>query len=114
MVPLSPVERRSVEEGKDGWNALHHAIRGGHAKLALELMEAEPALSQAVNKDNESPMFIAVKNDCVEVFEKLAKTSNKYYNKRGGYGHNALHASMSVRKANSGETPWHGILINYQ
>ncbi|KAJ1257079.1 hypothetical protein BS78_K221700 [Paspalum vaginatum] len=84
-----------LKQDKHGCNALHHAIRGGHRKLALELIEAEPALSQAVNEDNESPMFLAVKSPgCEDVFEKLVKTSTSSYN--GGHGHNALQRSSAT------------------
>ena len=44
-------------QDKQGNNALHHAIRSGHRELALELIAAEPALSKAVNKYDESPML---------------------------------------------------------
>ena len=43
-----------VRQDKQGCNALHHAIRRGHRKLALELIEKEPALTKAVNKHDES------------------------------------------------------------
>jgi len=49
-----------LKQDKRGCNALHHAIRNGHRKLALELIQAEPALSHYVNQYGESPMFIAV------------------------------------------------------
>jgi len=39
-----------LKQDKRGFNALHHAIFRGYRKLALELIEAEPALSKAVNK----------------------------------------------------------------
>lgn len=84
---------------KDGCNALHHAIRSGHKDIALELIAAEPALSQFVNKFNESPMFIAVMRDFVEVFEKLLEVPDSAHT--GAYGDNALHAA--VRNGNSGE-----------
>ena len=58
-------------QDKQGNNALHHAIRSGHGELALELIAAEPALSKAVNKYDESPMFIAVMRNYMDVFEKL-------------------------------------------
>ena len=38
-----------LKQDKRGCNVLHHAIRGGHGELALELIEAEPALSRDVN-----------------------------------------------------------------
>jgi ankyrin repeat protein len=39
-----------LKQDKRGCNALHHAIRNGHMKLALELIQAEPALSHYVNQ----------------------------------------------------------------
>ena len=49
-----------LKQDKRGFNALHHAIFRGYRKLALELIEAEPALSQDVNRYGESPMFVTV------------------------------------------------------
>jgi ankyrin repeat protein len=91
-----------LKQDKDGCNALHHAICGNHSKLALELIEAEPGLARAVNKNHESPMFMALlKKDCIQVFDKLVKNPRSY--NKGGYGHNALHATVTRRGSNSGE-----------
>jgi hypothetical protein len=40
-------------------------------ELALELIAAEPALSEAVHNKDESPMFMAVMRNYEDVFEKL-------------------------------------------
>ncbi|CAL4994802.1 unnamed protein product [Urochloa decumbens] len=86
-----------LKQDNRGCNALHHAIRSGHRELALELIEADPALSQAVNKHDESPMFMAVMRNYGDVFEKLLGVP---YSAHGGaYGYNALHAA--VRNGNS-------------
>ncbi|CAN6374758.1 unnamed protein product [Urochloa humidicola] len=82
-----------LKQDSRGFNVLHHAIRSGHRELALELIEAEPALSQAVNKYNESPMFMAVMRNYEDVFEKLLGTPDSAH--RGAYGYNALHAAVS-------------------
>lgn len=58
-----------LKQDKQGCNALHHAIRGGHRELALELIAVEPALSRDSNKYDESPMFIVVMRDYVDIFE---------------------------------------------
>jgi len=87
-------------QDKQGNNALHHAIRSGHRELALELIAAEPALSKAVNKYDESPMFIAVMRNYKDVFEKLLEIPDSAHG--GVAGENALHAA--VRNGNSGET----------
>jgi len=87
-------------QDKQGNNALHHAIRSGHRELALELIAAEPALSKAVNKYDESPMFIAVMRNYKDVFEKLLEIPDSAHG--GMKGYNALHAA--VRNGNSGET----------
>ncbi|WVZ53431.1 hypothetical protein U9M48_004375, partial [Paspalum notatum var. saurae] len=86
-----------LKKDKHRCNALHHAIRCGHRELALELIEAEPALSHAVNQYGESPMFIAVLRDYVDVFEKLLEIPGSAHG--GAHGHNALHAA--VRNRNS-------------
>ncbi|CAD6257766.1 unnamed protein product [Miscanthus lutarioriparius] len=86
-----------LKQDKLGFNALHHAIRSGHRELALELIEAEPALAHAVNLDGESPMFIAVMRDYEDVFNKLLEIPNSAHG--GATGFNALHAA--VRNGNS-------------
>ncbi|CAN6374781.1 unnamed protein product [Urochloa humidicola] len=81
-----------LKQDKHGCNALHHAIRSGHEKLALELIEAEPGLSQALNSSNESPMFMAVRRDLTAVFEKLLRTPDSADG--GALGYNVLHAAV--------------------
>ncbi|KAJ1264895.1 hypothetical protein BS78_08G036900, partial [Paspalum vaginatum] len=81
-----------LKQDSHGCNVLHHAIRSGHRKLALEMTEAEPALSKAVNKYKESPMFIAVMRNYPDVFEKLLEIPDSA--DRGAYGYNALHAAV--------------------
>ncbi|CAO2141251.1 unnamed protein product [Urochloa humidicola] len=66
-----PSDDAILKHDSHGCNALHHAIRSGHRELAHELIEAEPSLSQAVNKHDESPMFMAVMRNYDDVFEKL-------------------------------------------
>jgi ankyrin repeat protein len=88
-----------LKQDKRGCNALHHAVRSGHRNLALELVEAEAALSHAVNQYGESPMFIAVMRDYEDVFRKLLEIPDSAY--VGANGLNALHAA--VRNGNSGE-----------
>jgi len=87
-----------LKQDKRGFNALHHAIRRGHTMLALELIEAEPALSKAVNKNDESPMFIAAMRNITDVCEKLLEIP--YSAHSGTCGLNALHAA--VRNGNAG------------
>lgn len=87
-----------LRQDMDGCNALHHAIRSGHKELALELIEAEPALSQGVNKHNESPMFIAAMRDLADVLEKLLEIPNSSH--VGACTYNALAAA--VRNGNAG------------
>ncbi|XP_062198202.1 ankyrin repeat-containing protein NPR4-like [Phragmites australis] len=86
-----------LAQDKHRYNALHHAIRSGHRELALELIAAEPALSRAVNKYNESPMFIAVMRNYEEVFERLLGIPDSGHG--GACACNALLAA--VRNGNS-------------
>jgi ankyrin repeat protein len=88
------------KQDKTGSNVLHHAIRSGHRELALELIEAEPALSHAVNQYGESPMFIAVMRNCEDVVDKLLQIPDSAHG--GAHGCNALHAA--VKNRNSGVT----------
>jgi hypothetical protein len=89
-----------LQKDKKGCNALHYAIRGGHQELALKLIATKPALSQAVNKNDESPMFIAAVRNFTDVLGKLLEISNS--TNGGPSGQNALHAA--VTKGNPGET----------
>ncbi|WVZ53438.1 hypothetical protein U9M48_004381 [Paspalum notatum var. saurae] len=86
-----------LRQDKHRCNALHHAIRYGHRELALELIEAEPALSHAVNQYGESPMFIAVIRDDADVFDALLEIHGSAHG--GARGYNALQAA--VRNGNS-------------
>ena len=103
MLPRSALDRISVTEtvlkqDKHGCNAQHHAIRCGHRTLALELIEVEPDLSKAVNKYDESPMFLTVMRNFTDVFEKLLEVPDSAHGGISGY--NALHAT--VRNDNPG------------
>uniref|UniRef100_A0A8R7U352 PGG domain-containing protein n=2 Tax=Triticum urartu TaxID=4572 RepID=A0A8R7U352_TRIUA len=81
-----------LQQDKYGFNALHHAIRNGHKDFALELIAAEPALSQA-GKHNESPMYFAVMRNFTQVFKKLMQ--NPLSASLGGqHGRNYLHAAV--------------------
>ncbi|WVZ64180.1 hypothetical protein U9M48_013742, partial [Paspalum notatum var. saurae] len=81
-----------LKQDKHRCNALHHAIRYGHRELALELIEAEPALSHAVNQYKESPMFVAVMRDYEDVFNVLLEIPGSAHG--GACGYNALHAAV--------------------
>ncbi|WVZ69504.1 hypothetical protein U9M48_018278 [Paspalum notatum var. saurae] len=85
-----------LQKDKNGCNALHHAIRGGHEKLALELIATEAALSRDVNNKEESPMFIAAVKNLTDVIKKLLENSDSPHG--GPCSQNALHAA--VRKGN--------------
>ncbi|CAM0885549.1 unnamed protein product [Alopecurus aequalis] len=76
-----------------GFTALHHAIRSGHTELALELIEAEPALSQAVSNRNESPLFFALTRGLTHLCEKLMQNPDCAYG-GGLHGENCLHAAV--------------------
>jgi ankyrin repeat protein len=89
-----------LKQDKRGFNVLHHAVLRGHRKLALELIEAEPALSKAVNKFYESPMYTAVMRNYWDVLEKLLEIPDAAH--EGAHGCNALHAA--VTSDNAGET----------
>ncbi|KAL6660512.1 hypothetical protein ACP70R_001547 [Stipagrostis hirtigluma subsp. patula] len=92
----------------DNETVLLTAVTSGHAslasfllrQLAMELIAAEPALSRAVNKYDESPMFIAVVRNYADIFEKLLEIPDSAHG--GTYGHNALHAA--VRNGNAAFT----------
>jgi ankyrin repeat protein len=89
-----------LKQDKSGCNALHHAIRRGYRTLALELIEAEPALSKAANVRDESPMFIAAMRNFEDVLDKLLGIPDSAHS--GTFSSNALHAA--VRNGNKGES----------
>lgn len=103
---LTTLGEALTKQDQNECNALHHAIRSGHRVLALELIAvavqvgAGTALSGAVNKYGESPMFIAVMRDYEDVFNVLLNIPGSAHVGTGGY--NALHAA--VRNGNSGES----------
>ncbi|XP_037418736.1 ankyrin repeat-containing protein At2g01680-like [Triticum dicoccoides] len=82
-----------LQQDRYGFNALHHAISNGQKDLALELIEAEPALSQAVGKHNESPMFFAVMRNFTPVYEKLLQNPLSACS-GGQHCQNCLHAAV--------------------
>ncbi|CAL4985138.1 unnamed protein product [Urochloa decumbens] len=82
----------TLKQDKNGFNTLHHAIRSGHRELALELIKAEPDLSKAVNKHDESPMFMAVMRNYDDVVGKLLGLPDSAHG--GAHGFNALHAAV--------------------
>ncbi|KAM0860091.1 hypothetical protein ACQ4PT_046753 [Festuca glaucescens] len=89
-----PALRQAIlQQDKHGYNALHHAIRNGHKDLALQLVTAEPALSEAVSKCNESPMFFAVMRGFTYIYEKLMQNPDCAYS-GGQHGCNCLHAAV--------------------
>ncbi|RLM70125.1 protein ACCELERATED CELL DEATH 6-like isoform X2 [Panicum miliaceum] len=81
-----------LKQDERGYNALHHAIRSGHRELALELIAAEPALSKAMNRKRDSPMFMAVMRSYADVLEKLLEVPDSVHG--GACGRNALHAAV--------------------
>ncbi|RLM68977.1 protein ACCELERATED CELL DEATH 6-like isoform X1 [Panicum miliaceum] len=82
-----------LKQDKHGFNALHHAIRSGHKDLALDLIAAEPALSYAVNKYQESAMFMAVmRNKYEDVLDELLKIPDSSHGESDGS--NALRAAV--------------------
>jgi hypothetical protein len=89
-----------LQKDKNGFNALHHAIRNGHKDLALELITAEPALSQAVSKNKDSPLFFAVMRNYKHLYDKLMQNPDCAYS-GGPDGHNCLHAA--VKKGDKGQ-----------
>ncbi|KAJ1274498.1 hypothetical protein BS78_05G066400 [Paspalum vaginatum] len=87
-----------IKQDKNGCNVLHHAIRSRLTELAIKFIEAMPVLSKAVNKYDESPMFIAVMRDIPDVVNRLLQVPDSAHG--GSSGYNALHAA--VRNDNQG------------
>ncbi|XP_066341611.1 ankyrin repeat-containing protein ITN1-like [Miscanthus floridulus] len=81
-----------LNQDKRGCNALHRALWRGYRALALELIEAEPALSKAANVRDESPMFIAAMRNVEDVLDKLLGIPDSAHS--GTSSSNALHAAV--------------------
>ena len=91
-----PAFRQAIlQQDRYGFNALHHAICNGHKDLALQLVTAEPALSQAVSKCNESPLFFGIMRNYTHVCEKLMQTTSCAYS-GGLHGRNCLYAAVQT------------------
>jgi len=88
-----------LKQDRRGCNALHHAIHIGYTKLALELIEGEPAMSKTVDERNESPLFNAARRNFTEVSHKLLEILDSA--DCGPLGVHVLHAA--VRNGNLGE-----------
>ncbi|XBI69250.1 hypothetical protein VPH35_048342 [Triticum aestivum] len=97
------LSRAILQQDRYGFNALHHAIRNGHKQLALDLIAEESALSRAVTKYTESPMFIAVMRNYVDVSEKLLDVDDS--SDVGQYERHALHAAARNGNKEAGEPP---------
>ncbi|CAO2143720.1 unnamed protein product [Urochloa humidicola] len=82
-----------LKQDKRRCNVLHHAIRGGHRELALQLIEVESALSKDVNIYDESPMFMAAMRNFTDVVEKLLVIPDSAH--LGPFGFSALHAAVT-------------------
>ncbi|KAJ3674595.1 hypothetical protein LUZ60_005211 [Juncus effusus] len=82
---------------KDGDNVLHHAIRNGFEKFTMELLQKEPRLSEQVNRNEESPMFIAAFKGIRKVVEKLLEFPLS--SDVGPENENALFASVRAGNA---------------
>ncbi|KAJ1277010.1 hypothetical protein BS78_05G261400 [Paspalum vaginatum] len=89
---------QSRDDGHES-NVLHYAIHNGNVELALELIQAEPALSGHTNINNESPMFVAVLRGrgFHRVYTRLLGIEGSAYN--GTNGSNALHAAVKYNDA---------------
>ncbi|KAJ3701264.1 hypothetical protein LUZ61_004969 [Rhynchospora tenuis] len=102
-----------LKQDINGNSSLHHAIRNGHSDLAQELIEAEPGLSQGLNKYNESPMYMAALRGFNDVLDTLLKIP--FSSHVGTFNENALHAA--VRNGNPAALRGHvGIaeeILNY-
>jgi ankyrin repeat protein len=108
------------QQDKDGFNVLHHAIRSDYRRrtygynfyreLALQLIlvddDESGHLSRAVNKHNESPIFMAVLRGFKDVYVELLKklpSDESVYSGVGGY--NALHAAVKYNEKGDGTLP---------
>uniref|UniRef100_R7W214 Uncharacterized protein n=1 Tax=Aegilops tauschii TaxID=37682 RepID=R7W214_AEGTA len=80
-----------LRQDKDKSNALHHAIRNGYMDLAIQLLEAEPALSHHVNIYYESPMFMAVMRGFGDIALRLLEINDSSH--AGSFCRHALHAA---------------------
>ena len=80
---------RMVNLEKD--TALHDAVRNGYGEIAKLLVKERPELVMYANGVRESPLFVAVEEDYLEIAQEILKVDlNCLYGGRDGA--NVLHA----------------------
>ncbi|XP_057950235.1 protein ACCELERATED CELL DEATH 6-like [Malania oleifera] len=76
----------------EGSMALHDAMRNGHEKVALLLLQRDPHLASVVTDAGESPLYLAAEQRWYRnVVEKIL-TSGAPYSTQGPWRQNLLHA----------------------
>ncbi|PKU65318.1 Ankyrin repeat-containing protein [Dendrobium catenatum] len=75
-----------------GDSALHEAARGGHANAVWQLVAAGDNMASKVNRDGESPIYLAAERGSVEAVQFLLGCEVVDYG--GPRGKNALHAAV--------------------
>ncbi|KAL0005450.1 hypothetical protein SO802_013011 [Lithocarpus litseifolius] len=74
--------------------ALHGAVRNGHYKIVVMLIEKDPSLTLLRNKDDESPLFIAVDRGFFDIADHILGIEIEDSSAYGGSkGMNILHAA---------------------
>ncbi len=87
----------------NGNTALHVAAQMGYASVIREMVGRGASIN-ATNKNNETPVFLALKKDSyhvIRVLLALAKNPVSYISKRDFLGNTALHVAVKMRAYNS-------------
>lgn len=78
------------DDGKD--TTLHVAVRNGHVDMVKFLIKKYPSLALKTNKENESPLFMAVDREYYNIACEILKL--REYSTKGRHMMNALHAAV--------------------
>ncbi|KAF8391325.1 hypothetical protein HHK36_023629 [Tetracentron sinense] len=75
--------------------ALHEALRNSYRKVAVLLLDLDPAMASSVNRVGESPLYLAAEACLYGVLCKIINP--KSFNLDGSFGRNLLHAAIFAR-----------------
>ncbi|WVZ49470.1 hypothetical protein U9M48_000828 [Paspalum notatum var. saurae] len=90
-----------------GSNVLHYAIRNGNKELALELIQAEPALSGHTNKNNSHPCSEYDGTNASNALHAAVKYNDAYFARELVQQRAGVVRRLAFQKDRKGDTPMH-------
>ncbi|KAF3338816.1 Ankyrin repeats (3 copies) [Carex littledalei] len=91
--------RMPLKVNRRNENVLHHAMRNGFKKLALQLLEIEPGLSVQITNALESPMYMAARRGYSNIVERLLQIT--FSTDSGPGNQSALYVAVLSRNTGS-------------